>query len=100
MLSSPLAKALLSGIFEVTAGGFSCGKISGFGAIIAAGAIASFSGISVILQVAAVTEESKIPLFPFLVSRVFHSVITAALLRIFLVFKRRRFRFCLQRRKL
>ena len=88
MFSSPLAKALLSGIFEVTAGVFSCGKIGGFGAIIAAGAIASFSGISVILQVAAVTEESKIPLFPFLVSRFFHAGLTAILLRIFLIFSK------------
>ena len=88
MFSSPSAKALLSGIFEVTAGVFSCGKISGFGAIIVAGAIASFSGISVILQVAAVTEESKIPLLPFLVSRFFHAGITAVLLRIFLVFSK------------
>ena len=88
MLSSPLAKAFFSGIFEVTAGVFSCGKISGFGAIIAAGSIASFSGISVILQVAAVTEESKIPLFPFLVSRFFHAGLTAILLRIFLIFSK------------
>jgi hypothetical protein len=85
-LSSPFAKAVFSGIFEVTTGVFSCGEISGFGAIIAAGAIASFSGISVILQVAAVTEESRIPLFPFIVSRFFHAGITAALLRFFLLF--------------
>ena len=88
VFSSSLAKALLSGIFEVTAGVFSCGKIGGFGAIIAAGAIASFSGISVILQVAAVTEESKISLFPFIFSRFFHAGITAALLRIFLLFSK------------
>ena len=88
MLSSPLAKAFFSGIFEVTAGVFSCGKISGFGAIIAAGSIASFSGISVILQVAAVTEECKIPLFPFFASRFFHAGLTAILLRIFLIFSK------------
>ena len=85
-LSSPLLKALFSGIFEVTAGVFSCGETDGFEAIIAAGAIASFSGISVILQVAAVTEESEIPLFPFIISRFFHAGITAFLLRIFLIF--------------
>ncbi len=86
MISSPLAKALFSGFFEVTAGVFSCGEIGGFTAILAAGAIVSFSGISVILQVAAVTEESKIPLFPFTVSRFFHAGLTALLLRIFLLF--------------
>ena len=86
MLSSPLAKSVFSGIFEVTAGVFSCREIGGFGAIITAGAIASFSGISVILQVAAVTEESKIPLFPFILSRFFHTGITAALIRFFLLF--------------
>ena len=88
MFSSPLSKAFFSGIFEVTAGVFSCGKIGGFGAIIAAVAIASFSGISVILQVAAVTEESKIPLLPFIISRFFHAGITAALLRLFLIFSK------------
>lgn len=85
-LSSPFAKALFSGFFEVTAGVFSCDKIPGFSAVISAGAIASFSGISVILQVAAVTEESKIPLFPFIVSRFFHAGITALLLKSFLLF--------------
>ena len=30
-----------------------------------------------IIQVAAVTEESEIPLFPFIVSRFFHAVLTA-----------------------
>ena len=84
--SSPFSKAIFSGFFEVTAGCFSCGEISGFSAVITAGAIASFSGISVILQIAAVTEESKIPLFPFIVSRFFHAGITAGILRIFLYF--------------
>ncbi len=83
-ISSPLAKTLFSGFFEVTAGVFSSGEIGGFSAVIAAGAIASFSGISVILQVAAVTEESKISLFPFIVSRFFHAGITAGFLWAFL----------------
>ena len=86
VLSSPFLKAVFSGFFEVTAGVFSCGEIGGFGAIITSGAIASFSGISVILQVAAITEESKIPLFPFILSRFFHAVITSWLIRIFLMF--------------
>ncbi|MBQ5322955.1 MAG: hypothetical protein J6J07_05900 [Oscillospiraceae bacterium] len=84
----PFAAAILSGFFEVTAGVFSCAEIGGFSAIVAAGAIASFSGISVILQVAAVTEESEIPLFPFIVSRFFHAGITAAILRIFFAFSK------------
>jgi hypothetical protein len=85
-IPSPLARALFSGFFEVTAGVFSCGKIGGFSAIIAAGAIASFSGISVILQVAAVTEESEIPLFPFLVSRIAGGAMSAGFLWVFLRF--------------
>ncbi|MBE6900058.1 MAG: hypothetical protein E7479_05260 [Ruminococcaceae bacterium] len=83
---NPVLKALFSGFFEVTAGALSCGEIEGFNAVIAAGAIASFSGISVVLQVAAVTEESKIPLFPFVLSRFFHAGISAGILWIFLSF--------------
>lgn len=81
---SAAAKAVLSGIFEVTSGCMACGKISGFSAVVIAGALASFSGISVILQVAAVTDGSGIPLTPFIFSRFAHAGITAAILRIFL----------------
>ena len=83
-ISSPLAKALFSGFFEVTAGIFSCSEIGGFGAIATAGAIASFSGISVIIQIAALTEESKIPLLPFVISRFINSATTFAILWFFL----------------
>ena len=86
--NKPLLKAIFSGFFEITAGVFSCAEIEGLASVIAAGAIASFSGISVILQVAAVTEESKIPLFSFIVSRFFHAGITAAILRIFFAFSK------------
>ena len=86
--ASPFLKAAFSGIFEVTAGCFACGKIEGYSAIILAGAIASFSGISVILQFAAVTDKSRIPLFPFILSRFFHAGITAGILRIFLIFSK------------
>lgn len=80
----PLAKALFCGFCEVTAGTASAGEIKGFLGIIVAGAIASFSGISVILQVAAATEKSNISLAPFIVSRFFHAGITAAVLWFFL----------------
>ena len=83
---NPFLKAIFSGFFEVTAGTFACSEIEGFNAVITAGAIASFSGISVIFQVAAVTDESKIPLLPFVISRFFHAGITAAVLKIFLCF--------------
>ena len=83
---NPLLKSLVSGFFEVTAGVISCRDITGYCSVIAAGAIASFSGISVIFQIAAVTDESKIPLFPFILSRFFHSGITALILKIFLLF--------------
>lgn len=85
---SPAAKAVLSGFFEVTAGAFSCGGVPGFAGIILAGAICSFSGVSVILQIAAVTDKSGIPLFPFIISRFFHAGITAALLRLFFSFSK------------
>ncbi|MBQ6877361.1 MAG: hypothetical protein IJO22_03045 [Oscillospiraceae bacterium] len=86
--NSAAANAVFSGFFEVTSGCFACADIEGFSSIILAGAIASFSGISVILQIAAVTEESKIPLFPFVISRFFHAGITAGILRIFLLFSK------------
>lgn len=84
----PTAKALLCGFLEVTAGVLSAGETEGFSAIIIAGAIASFSGISVMLQVAAAVDKSKIPLFPFILSRFFHAAFTAGILRIFLAFSK------------
>lgn len=86
VLKNPLAKAIFYGFFEVTAGCFACGETEGFSSIIAAGAIASFSGVSVVLQVAAATEKSGINLLPFVVSRFFHAGITAALTAFFLYF--------------
>ena len=83
---NPFLKAVLSGFFEVTSGCFACGNIEGFYGIILAGALSSFSGLSVILQIAAVTEESKIPLFPFVVSRFFHALFTTGFLSVFLSF--------------
>ena len=84
--ADPAARAVFTGFFEVTAGALACGEIEGFSAVIIAGALSSFSGISVMLQVAAVTDESKIPLAPFVISRFFHAGITAGLLRLFLAF--------------
>ncbi len=83
---SEAAKAILNGIFEVTSGCMACGNISGFSAVIIAGALASFSGISVMLQIAAVTDGSGISLTPFIFSRFVHAGITAAILKIFLIF--------------
>lgn len=83
---NPIPYAAFSGFFEVTAGCFACGEIKGIPAVILAGAIASFSGISVILQVAAVTDKSKISVLPFIISRFFHAGITSAILYIFLRF--------------
>ena len=83
---NPILKSLFFGFFEVTSGVLSAGNIPGFVGIIAAGALCSFSGISVMLQVASVTEKSKIPLLPFIVSRFFHAAFTAGFLRLFLLF--------------
>lgn len=84
--NSPLYKALFAGFFEVTAGCAACGAIGGTAAIIAAGVISAFSGVSVMLQVAAVTEESRISLIPFLLSRPVAAAISAILLKIFFAF--------------
>ncbi len=83
---NPILRALLTGFFEVTSGVFSCEEIGGFNAVIIAGAVASFSGISVILQVAAVTAESKISLAPFIISRFVHAMLTASILKVIFSF--------------
>ena len=83
-IKNPIAKALFSGAIEVTAGCFSAGEAEGFSAIIAAGAVASFSGISVMLRVAAATEKSGISLLPFFVSRFFHAGLTSGFVFAFL----------------
>lgn len=85
-LSSPTSKAIFTGFFEVTAGALACGKIEGYSAVLIAGALCSFSGVSVMLQIAAAVDESKIPIGPFIISRFFHAAITAGVLRIFLAF--------------
>ena len=85
-VKNPLAKAIFAGIIEVTAGSFACGEIRGFSSVIIAGAVASFSGISVMLQVAAATEKSRINLLPFFISRFFHAAITGALVWVFFFF--------------
>lgn len=72
--------AVFSGIFEVSAGCIACKDISGNAAIIIAGGITAFSGISVMLQVAAVTEESKISLIPFILSRPINAIFSSAIL--------------------
>ena len=86
LTKSPLAKALFTGFFEVTAGTLASAEAEGFYSVIAAGAIASFSGISVMLQVAAIMDKSGIDLVPFLLSRFVHAGLTAGILRLFFLF--------------
>lgn len=81
LCSSSVTKALFFGFFEVTAGCAACGEISGEASIITAGIISAFSGVSVMLQVAAVTEESKVSLIPFIISRPANAVFTAFILK-------------------
>lgn len=83
--AAPLYKALFAGFFEVTAGCAACTEIGGSAAVITAGAIIAFSGVSVMLQVAAATEESRTPLLPFLLSRPAAAALSAAVLRLFFV---------------
>ncbi|MBR5310930.1 MAG: hypothetical protein IKU42_07390 [Oscillospiraceae bacterium] len=85
---NPMAKTLLCGFLEVTTGVFSAGEIPGYTAVIISGAIVSFSGVSVILQITATVDESKIPVFPFILSRFFHSAFTAGFLAIFFAFSK------------
>ena len=83
---NPIMISVLSGFFEVTAGCIFCADVGGAFGVILAGAIASFSGVSVMLQVAEVTDESKISLMPFILSRPVHALLTAAAMKIFLSF--------------
>ncbi len=83
---SSLNKAFLYGFLEVVSGVLTSGEIKGLAGIVIAGAISSFSGVSVILQVAAAVNKSKIPLLPFIFSRFFHAGITAGILWLFLCF--------------
>ena len=83
--AAPLYKALFAGFFEVTAGCAACTEIGGSAAVITAAAIIAFSGVSVMLQVAAATEESRMPLLPFLLSRPAAAALSAAVLRLFFV---------------
>lgn len=82
---NPLWNAVFTGFFEVTAGCFSCGNIPALAAVICGG-IASFSGLSVMFQIAAITDGSGISLFPFLLSRPIHALLTAGILRVLLCF--------------
>ncbi|HPD87964.1 MAG TPA: hypothetical protein PLU75_00600 [Oscillospiraceae bacterium] len=86
-LKYPVSRVLFDGLFEVTSGCTEAGKLGGMVGILAAAGIASFSGISVILQVAGILEGSGIRLGKFLLSRPIHGALTAAfcwiLLRIF-----------------
>lgn len=88
LTDNPAAKAAFYGLFEVTSGCLSCAEAGSGSGIILAGAILSFSGISVILQVCAITEGSGIPLFPFMVSRFANAALTAGIIRLFLVFSK------------
>lgn len=81
---NPLYNALFIGFFEVTAGAVAC-SVPGAGPLTAV-AITSFSGLCVIFQIAAVTDQSGISLKPFLLSRLFHALFSVGFLRLFLSF--------------
>ena len=82
---NPLLSAVFTGFFEVTAGCFSCRDIPSFPAVVCGG-IASFSGLSVMFQIAAITDQSDLSLRPFLLSRPIHALLTAGFLWIALLF--------------
>ena len=84
---NPLWSAVFTGFFEVTAGCFSCRDIPSFPAVVCGG-IASFSGLSVMFQIAAITDQSGLSLRPFLLSRPIHALLTTGFLRIALLFSK------------
>lgn len=81
---SPLALALSSGFFEVTSGCALCAGLPGYAGPVAAAALASFSGVSVMGQIAGAVEGSGIDLRAFLLSRLPHAALSAALCRLLL----------------
>ena len=79
---------LFSGLLEVTSGAWACSNASPFCQTVLLPFFVSFSGLSVICQVAALMDagpqRAPIPLSPFLVSRLAHGVLTAIICRPFL----------------
>ncbi len=84
---NPLLRAVFTGFFEVTSGCFSCRDLSPM-AVIICGGLTSFTGLSVMFQIAAITDQSGLSLRPFLLSRVIHALLTAGILRIIFLFSK------------
>lgn len=85
-LNSKWFEACIFGVLEVTTGCKALSEFS-FSGLHAAAALLSFSGLSVICQVLAAVHGSGINVKPFLISRIFHGMLTLfvfdVLLRIF-----------------
>lgn len=72
---------LVSGIFEITLGtqAVAGADASVLQRVVAAGAVVAWSGLSVLGQVAAVTQGTDIRLAPYVVARLFHALAAAVL---------------------
>ncbi len=77
-IPSPIVKSIISGLFEITNGinNISILDISIKSKMLLIVAIISFGGFSSHIQVMAILEEYKMRYFPYLISRILHSIIS------------------------
>lgn len=80
-LSSSLAPALVSGLFEIDLGALAASQANAplFEKVTIASAIIAWSGLSVHGQVASIVIESGIRMTPYMVARVLHAILAAAI---------------------
>lgn len=76
-MNSNVINAVLSGVMEVTSGSIAAADIGGRGGFALISAIVSFSGLSVIFQIASCFSNAKINLRPFILSRCVHAGISS-----------------------
>ena len=69
-------KSLLYGLLEVTSGVRASSAEISLTSILATAAICAFGGFCIILQIAAICSEANIKIFPFIFSRIIHTILS------------------------
>lgn len=85
-ISGPVFTSLLFGFFEVTGGVVQCVSISGNAKIFTTAAIISFSGISVIFQIAFLCKKYAVNIKPFIYSRILTAILCPIYMIVFMLF--------------
>lgn len=70
-------KCLIFGLLEVTSGVAAASTEISLLSILAASAICGFGGLCIISQIIAICSEAKIKIFPFIISRILHALLSA-----------------------